>query len=628
MTPKPQTHNGDLTQLPNALAFLRDQKVWVCWRWFWNGKKWTKPPYRADNANINASTSNPDTWGTYEQALAQVHTGTADGIGIALSGRDIGGIDLDHCCDPVTGEIADWAHEYLVQFPGAYAEVTVSGAGLRILGTSPIPNFARKFKLPLGNGEAVELFSNSTHYLSTSFNQIKICDVLPPIGNGMTAIATTLGGGALLNGADQKLATLDSAIESPPIAPTNEPPQPWTFAEETRVRLALASIPANEQILGVHFGHSHDAWVKIGRALAWLGWGERGYGIFRDWSSQSTSEFNEKGLRTQWASFERTRNTRADPITIGTVYYFAQQLGWSDSQQASDNSGVEPPTPKRLKWVDMSNWDHEPIPEREWAIFNRVPLNQAGLFSGEGGTGKSIIELEKDVAHVAGKSWLGSMPVQGPAFYIGAEDDVKEIHIRLAVIAQHYATTFKALIEGGLHVQCLLGEDATLCAATGKSGKVEITGLYREIYQAAGDLKPKNISVDTLSRAFAGNEIDRVQVYAFAQHMQALAMVAQGSVTVLSHPSLQGISSGSGIGSTAWHGAFRFRQYLKGIKATDGEPADNDLREARVQEKPVRPDRRNNGPALPARSVPARRASPTSTSWPAKPESKKSSSED
>jgi RecA-family ATPase len=63
-------------------------------------------------------------------------------------------------------------------------------------------------------------------------------------------------------------------------------------------------------------------------------------------------------------------------------------------------------------------------------------------------------------------------------------------------------------------------------------------------------------------------------------HMQKLAMVAGGSVTVLSHPSLAGISSGSGIsGSTAWHGAFRFRQYLKGVKADAGEQPDADLRE-------------------------------------------------
>jgi RecA-family ATPase len=233
-----------------------------------------------------------------------------------------------------------------------------------------------------------------------------------------------------------------------------------------------------------------------------------------------------------------------------------------------------------LPWLNMSNWDREPVPEREWAILNRVPLKQAGLFSGEGGTGKSIIELAKDVAHVTGKDWLGSLPALGPAFYIGAEDDEKELHIRLAAIAKHYQVTFEELVHSGLRVLCLLGQDATLCAATGKSGKVEVTSLYRQVYEAAGDIKPKNISIDTLSRAFAGSEIDRVQVYGFAMHMQALAMVAAGSVTVLSHPSLQGIASGSGIsGSTAWHGAFRFRQYLKGIKPDSGEQPNDDLRE-------------------------------------------------
>jgi hypothetical protein len=94
-----------------------------------------------------------------------------------------------------------------------------------------------------------------------------------------------------------------------------------------------------------------------------------------------------------------------------------------------------------LAWLDMSTWDSDPIPERKWAIKDRVPLNQAGLFSGEGGAGKSIIELMKDVAHVSGRDWLGSLPEVGPAFYIGAEDDQAELHIRLAAIAAHYQTT-------------------------------------------------------------------------------------------------------------------------------------------------------------------------------------------
>src|SRR5262249_60119956 len=174
--------------------------------------------------------------------------------------------------------------------------------------------------------------------------------------------------------------------------------------------------------------------------------------------------------------------------------------------------------------------------------------------------------------------------------YLGAEDDEKELHIRLAAIANHYGVTFRDLTAGGLHVLCLLGQDATLCAANGKSGKVEVTDLYRQLYEAAGDIKPKNISIDTLSRAFAGSEIDRVHVYAFAMHMQALAMVAGGSVTVLSHPSLQGISSGTGIsGSTAWHGAFRFRQYPKGLEAEDGEQPDSDLRELQFKKNQYGP---------------------------------------
>jgi RecA-family ATPase len=233
-----------------------------------------------------------------------------------------------------------------------------------------------------------------------------------------------------------------------------------------------------------------------------------------------------------------------------------------------------------LNWVEIENWDNEPEPQRQWAIRDCVPLHQAGLLSGEGGTGKSILELTKDVAHVSGKDWLGLLPEPGPAIYVGAEDSEDEIHIRLSAIAKHYGVSFKELVVGGLHVLCLLGEDATLVSASGKSGTVEPTKLYWQLYEAAGDIKPKNVSIDTLSRAFAGDEINRVQVYAFAGHMQKIAKVADGSVTILSHPSIAGMNNGSGIsGSTAWHGAFRFRQYLTGVKAEAGEQPDSNLRQ-------------------------------------------------
>jgi hypothetical protein len=144
------------------------------------------------------------------------------------------------------------------------------------------------------------------------------------------------------------------------------------------------------------------------------------------------------------------------------------QTLWTPSISPDGPPPDEPLAP--LPWLDMAAWDTAPIPERKWAIRDRVPLDQTCLFSGEGGTGKSIIELMKDIAHVTGKDWLFSMPEQGPAFYLAAEDHQDELHIRLAAIAKHYGVTFKELVEGGLHILPLLGKDATLCAVVGKSG--------------------------------------------------------------------------------------------------------------------------------------------------------------
>jgi AAA domain len=200
---------------------------------------------------------------------------------------------------------------------------------------------------------------------------------------------------------------------------------------------------------------------------------------------------------------------RADVPPVESV----DEFGLADDCQSlrpNGNGRVDWSRQAPLQWLNLSEWDKQPVPRRKWAIENRVPLNQAGLFSGEGGTGKSIIELTKDIAHVLGKDWLGSLPEPGPAFYLGDEDDADELHIRIAYIAKHYGVTFKELADGGLHVMCLLGQDATLAAAT-RGGRVETTVLYKQIYEAAGDIKPKNISIDTLSRAFAGSEIDRVQ---------------------------------------------------------------------------------------------------------------------
>ena len=237
----------------------------------------------------------------------------------------------------------------------------------------------------------------------------------------------------------------------------------------------------------------------------------------------------------------------------------------------------------------MSAWDGEPVPERKWAIRDRVPLNQAGLFSGEGGTGKSIIELMKDAAHVAGKDWLGSLPEPGPAFYIGAEDDKAELHIRLAAIAKHYHVTFKELSENGLHVLCLLGQDATLCAVSGKSGKVETTALYRQLYEAAGDMNRKTSHRHALARLQWQRDRPRAGLRIRKPHAGAgNGGRRRGHGAGPSQPGRDFVRFGIS-GSTAWHGAFRFRMYLKGIKPEAGEQPDSDIRELQFRKNQYGP---------------------------------------
>jgi len=240
------------------------------------------------------------------------------------------------------------------------------------------------------------------------------------------------------------------------------------------------------------------------------------------------------------------------------------------------------PTPEKLPplpFINMSNWDNEPVPKQEWAVLDRIPLGQTALFTGEGGYGKSTILEHLCAAHALGRDWLGSLPEPGPAIFLEAEDGEKPIHRRLAAIARLYGVTFQEMIDGGLHLVSLFGDD-TVLAGVSRSGKIEPTSRYAQLLQAAGDIKPKMIGIASSANVFAGSENDRAQTQQFVNLLNRVAMVAHGSIVLLSHPSLTGIKDDTGLsGSTQWHNAVRARFYIKSINPEPGEQPDDDLRE-------------------------------------------------
>src|SRR5262249_410439 len=180
---------------------------------------------------------------------------------------------------------------------------------------------------------------------------------------------------------------------------------------------------------------------------------------------------------------------------------------WLDYDGAGDDPPEQEQAPPPFTFIDMSKWDDEPVPAREWAVFERVPLRQAALFSGEGAAGKSIVQLHLSTAHVLGRDWLGTMPERGAAIYLDAEDDEKELNRRPAAILDHYGVKFADAIAGGLYLKSLAGQDAVL-AAIGRNGKIEPTALYKQLLEKAGDIKPKMIGLASSANVYAGSEID------------------------------------------------------------------------------------------------------------------------
>jgi hypothetical protein len=199
---RPKTHNGDLAHLPTALEPLTEAKRWVNWSWKRREAKdgtakWTKPPLRPSNLR-NASSTDPETWNTYRRASQRVQDGEADGIGFMLLDSTIGAIDLDDCCERNAKrrkiKIDDWACALREEADGTYCEVTVSGHGLRLIGSADGDKVHRRFAIPDARpNAAIEVFRKAERFITISGLQLGQCDHLPSLDSVIDTVVRRYG---------------------------------------------------------------------------------------------------------------------------------------------------------------------------------------------------------------------------------------------------------------------------------------------------------------------------------------------------------------------------------------------------------------------------------------------------
>lgn len=195
--------SSELQAVP--LSDLASAPVWAAWEEVWQKDRWSKPPKNPKTGGM-ASTTKPKTWGTRAAAQRRSDAFKTDrpkGVGIMLAGVPdlpgwrLGGIDLDGCRNPETGELTPWAAPVLDRFQ-SYADVSPGQTGVHVLflcrdvdvdalreeglilpAADGSPGAGRAFDLP-GNHKEIALFTERK-FLTVTGNMVSDGEELRPV---------------------------------------------------------------------------------------------------------------------------------------------------------------------------------------------------------------------------------------------------------------------------------------------------------------------------------------------------------------------------------------------------------------------------------------------------------------
>ena len=232
------------------------------------------------------------------------------------------------------------------------------------------------------------------------------------------------------------------------------------------------------------------------------------------------------------------------------------------------------PKPIELETINAASLAWKQVPRQHWLVEDLIPGGNVTLLSGDGATGKSLLALQLAVAVATGGHWIGLKPEPGSALYVSAEDEIEELHRRLARIVPQLETL------DNLTIIPLAGKDAVLSAPTGRDGLLKPTPIYTALRHIVAKHRPTMLVLDTLADLFGGDEIKKVHARQFISMLRGLAIEFDVTVLLLSHPSQAGLSSGSGMsGNTAWNNSVRSRLYFeRRVNKFDGTEDDADIR--------------------------------------------------
>jgi putative DNA primase/helicase len=504
---------------------LKLRPQWVVYKLEQRDGKQTKVPYQARDPKTRAQADNPITWGTFEQAVAAVEAGQAEGIGFVFSESDpYFGIDLDKCIDATTGEIEPWAFDIFKKF-NTYAERSQSGTGLHLIGKGKLPPAGRR-------KGTLEMYDSGRFFVMTG----DVYGPLQPIRNRQEQL-------------DELHAQTFGKAE--PVAPTSRPAGTLQLDDQELINKAISSkngAAFARLWLGDTAGYTSQSEADLAlcsKLYFWTGGDSaRVDSLFRQSRLMRPKWDEMRGAMTYGQttileavagggdvytprdtveSASNSRNTVVDEVEMmqrGSASKNHNTASNSKNAVSNDLDLMQSPLHQKLKWGQTKR-PRTP----EWAVYHLLQDNAENSLGGEPGVGKSWITAELAVSIATGTPFLGRRTKQGPVMFINFDDSeaLPRTWAERACRARGYEFD-------DLPIYYWEPDPDKEYPPAGL-----LTGyVFDFLKEAATEIQPRLIIVDAFSTAFPGKDGNKAQdVVEVFEKLRQLRTAAGGACMLL-----------------------------------------------------------------------------------------------
>ncbi len=235
-------------------ACLRQRAQWVAWTYVLRDGQKTKCPVSSTRGG-KASSINPATWGTFEQALAACQNCTdLVGVGFVFTPDDpYAGIDLDDCIDS-GGQIKPWALAFLTQLD-SYSELSPSGTGVKVFVQAR--KAGSRARRPYADGQ-VEMYDRGRFFTVTGARLPEYAADAMPRQAAFDAVYAAVIGAEPQSTPAPAPAPQAPAAGGPVAAPSPPPSTPTVINDDEILRLAGKSRKSGAKFQALWAGRWND----------------------------------------------------------------------------------------------------------------------------------------------------------------------------------------------------------------------------------------------------------------------------------------------------------------------------------------------------------------------------------